>query len=724
MDNLNFHDELQKEIEVNINKERETYFETEKLKQAISAVNEEILNYISKRKELSDYILEYRKNMLDEYKDDEDKVTEYFDHEKFIREESFKTMDKRLKELTILKNTPYFGRIDFRDEDIDGIQSIYVGRFGVTPEGSYEPLIVDWRAPAASLFYTGKLGKAVYKAPMGNIDVDVLLKRQFVIKKGKLVGLFDSAVDVKDDILQVVLSGNANSKLKDIIMTIQEEQDNLIRQPRNKTIVVDGVAGSGKTTIALHRVAYLLYNYREVLQDKVLILGPNSIFMEYISSVLPSLGEVGVKQTTFNELATGILKLDGLMSFKEYIEKVLNNDSEFIKNILYKTSDEFIKKLDETLEDLEVNAFKCKDIKYREKIVLTKDEVLDMFKLHYKDMPLFRRSKKIKRIIISKLKDYRDELVRNIQSEYKEQMSKLSKEDRQIYLNSLNYNRKIKIREVIRDLVEVRKSLIWIENPQCIDIYKQINGEKELILDDLAPILYLKIKLEGFKIMEEIKHVVIDEAQDLSKIQYIVIKELTKCSSLTVVGDSNQRILPIQGNVPMSELESIYPEMNVEHFKLNKSYRSTKEIMTYANKYLNNQTDKIVPLVRNGFEVKEENFKDKNELIEKIKENLNELQSKGLESIAIVCRDLNRTEEIGKLLKNNFYVKVIDNEDIIYNNEGIIVIPSYFAKGLEFDAVVIIDENTDEHKEQDKLMYIMATRALHELITYKVSSKK
>lgn len=717
----NFQDELQKEIEMNIIKEQEMYYETEKLKEVIKLINDEMLSYISKRKDLSDYILEYRKNMLDEYKDDEDKVTEYFDHEKFIREESFKTMDKRLKELTILRNTPYFGRVDFKDEDIEAIENIYIGRFGVTPEGSYEPLIVDWRAPAASLFYAGKLGKAEYKAPMGNVDVDILLKRQFIIKKGSLIGLFDSAVDVKDDILQVVLSGNANNKLKDIIMTIQEEQDNLIRQPRNKTIVVDGVAGSGKTTIALHRVAYLLYNYREVLQDKVLILGPNSIFMEYISAVLPSLGEVGVKQTTFNELAMDILKLDNLMGFKAYIEKILNKNDEFIKAVMYKTSDNFIKKLDLLLEDMEDNAFKYRDIVYSDKVILSEEQVKEMFKLHYKDMPLYRRSKKIKRVVISKLKDYRDELVRNIQKEYKEELSKISKEQREIYLNSLNYNRKMKIREVIKKLMDVRKSLSWLDNSDCIEIYKKINGEGQFIVDDLAPILYLKIKLEGFKLNEEIKHVVIDEAQDLSKIQFIVIKELTKCGSLTVVGDSNQRILPIEGDIPMGELHNIYSEMNVEHFKLNKSYRSTKEIMTFANKYLDEKSDKIVPLVRSGSEVKEENFNDRTELIEKIKLEISDLQSKGLESIAIICRDLNSTEEIGKLLKSSLYAKVIDNEDIIFNNEGLIVIPSYFAKGLEFDAALIIDENFEKCENQDKLMYVMATRALHELVSFKAT---
>ncbi|MBM6861681.1 ATP-dependent DNA helicase, partial [Clostridium saudiense] len=238
---------------------------------------------------------------IEEHRDDEDKLIEYFDHEKYVKEESYKTIDKKLAEYTKLKENPYFGKVSFEDDGFK--ETIYIGRYGVNREGEFEPVIVDWRAPVSSLFYKGTLGETSYKSPDGEVPVDILSRRQIMIKKGVLQGFFDSEVDVKDEILQMILSSNTGEKLKDIVMTIQQEQDEIIREDRQKVVVVNGVAGSGKTTIALHRVAYLLYNFREQLGDKVLILGPNDIFIDYIGDVLPTLGEGGVRQQTFVNFA-------------------------------------------------------------------------------------------------------------------------------------------------------------------------------------------------------------------------------------------------------------------------------------------------------------------------------------------------------------------------------------------------------------------------------------
>jgi DNA helicase-2/ATP-dependent DNA helicase PcrA len=707
--------DLSLEKELALEKELQLNLEKEKLKDVISSINKEILNYIEKRKQVSDYIQDYRKKVIEDYRDDEDKVIEYFDHERFVKEEAFKTIDRRLKELNILTVSPYFGRVDFKEEGFQEKDSIYVGRFGMTPEGEYEPVVVDWRAPISSLFYTSKLGENSYNPPAGKVNVDILLKRQFIIKKAKLLGLFDSALDVKDDILQMVLSGNTSDKLRDIIMTIQEEQDNLIRQPKDKTIIVDGVAGSGKTTIALHRVAYLLYNHRDTLQDKVLILGPNSIFMEYIGTVLPSLGEVGVRQTTFRDFALDILDLDNIMSFKNYMERVLNGDKEFIEEILHKTSMEYLQELNSFIEVLDREYFKLNDIKFYDKVVVGIEELKELFNHHYKAMPLFRRSKKIKRIVYLKLKNSRDEAVRRIQKEYNEKIASLSKTELEIYEASLNMSRKAQIREAIQEIMRAKKDMAWIKNPDCMELYKELNESKELTQDDLAPILYLKIKLEGLKISEETKHVVIDEAQDYSPIQFLVIKELTRCISMTIVGDSNQRLLPLKGKTPMLQLEETIPSLNIEHFNLYKSYRSTKEIMEYANKYLGDS--RIVPIVRSGQQVIEQEVNNEKELVEKIDEMLHNLKEKEYENIAVLCRDLDETVRLGKKLKAKEYVKIIDKEDIIHSG-GAVVIPSYFAKGLEFDAVVLIQDKSREG--ESKLNYVMATRALHELVVYKI----
>lgn len=706
--------ELNLEMQLALEKELQMSVEKEKLEEVIDKINKEILNYIGKRKGVSDFIQEYRRNVIEEYRDDEDKLIEFFDHERFVKEEAFKTIDRRLKELTILASSPYFGRVDFREKDFDAAESIYVGRFGMTPEGEYEPVVVDWRAPISSLFYTSKLGENSYKAPAGKIDVDILLKRQFIIKKAKLLGLFDSALDVKDDILQMVLSGNTSEKLRDIIMTIQEEQDNLIRQPKESTIVVDGVAGSGKTTIALHRVAWLLYNHRDTLQDKVLILGPNSIFMEYISTVLPSLGEVGVRQTTFRDFAEDILNLANVMSFKDYMEKILNGDRAFVDEIIHKTSLDYLNELKAMIYKLDKEYFEYEEVKFFDKVVVTEHELNELFNDHYKDMPLFRRSSKVRRVIFSRLRDARDEQVRAIQKEYKDKLAKFSKAELEFEEASLNLIRKTKIREVISEVIRAKEALSWLRNPDCIELYNKYNGYKELTQDDLAPILYLKVKLEGLKIKEETKHVVIDEAQDYSPIQFFVIKELTRCSSMTIVGDSNQRLLPLKGQTPMLELKEILSNDRVEYFNLYKSYRSTKEIMEYANGYLSDS--RIVPIVRSGEPVEEFEFNSEDELIKGVKEQLKVLKEKEYENVAVLCRDLEETERIGHLLRTQEYIKLINKEDIIYSG-GTVVIPSYFAKGLEFDAVVFLQSRNSEG--DSKLNYVMATRALHKLLAYK-----
>lgn len=713
-------------IEVELKKQLEFNIEEEKLKIDVEIISEEILNYIQKRKEITKYILEYRKKVIEDYRDDEDMVIEYFDHEIYVKEEAFKTIDRRLKELTELKSSPYFGRIDFSEEDF-GINKMYIGRFGVTPENTFEPLIVDWRAPIASLFYTGALGEAFYEAPKEKRLVNILAKRQYIIKKEKLMGMFDSALDIKDEILQMVLSSNASEKLKDIIMTIQKEQDDLIRQPRTKTIVVDGVAGSGKTTIALHRVAYLLYNYRKILQDKVLILGPNNVFMEYISSVLPSLGESGVKQTTFRDFAFDLLDIKEVMSLKEYMEKVLSGEREFTEDIMYKNSVEYKNFLDDAVEKLDNEFFNIEDLFFMNELVLSKESIMEMFNLHYKTMPLFRRSKKIKRIIYSKISAARDEKVRLIQKEYEKVVSSLSEEEQSFKINDLEFNRKLKIREVIKEIIKLKRNLTWIEDGNCVELYNKINGYKRLTENDLGGILYFKIKLEGIKISEQIKHVVIDEAQDYNELQFLVIKELTRCTSLTIVGDSNQRIIPFNGKLPMHDLKNILPQCNVEEFKLNTSYRSTVEIMKYANKYLHSEP--IVPIVRNGEVVTEKTISNKDELNSFMIQKIEEFKGKAYENIAIICKDISETEKMFKLIKDSIKVKIINNENAVYHS-GIVVIPSYFAKGLEFDAVIMMLEESSgttdnlqsEYRQEDKLRYVMATRALHELHVVKKSS--
>lgn len=696
----------------NLKQEQAAEFDIEqkKLEEVIKIISNEILHYIQTRKEIAEYIIEARKKSLEEFEDDEDKIIEYFDHERFIKEKAFSTIDKRLKEFTILELSPYFGRVDFVESGY-GEDSIYIGRFGVTPTGEEEALVIDWRAPVAALFYENGIGEASYKAPSGSIKVDILKKRQYIIKKKKLLGLFDTAVDVKDDILQMMLSKNSEAKLTDIVMTIQKEQDNIIRQPRNKFVVVNGVAGSGKTTIALHRVAYLLYNFREILQDKVLILGPNSIFMEYIASVLPSLGEVGVNQQTYSSFAADILDLNKneVMSSKQYMERMLSNDDKFIKQIIYKNSDKFIEHLDELVRRTDKDYHRFQDVVYSGKTAVTQAEIYKMYDEYYVQMPLFRRMKKIKRIIYSKLRDERNNKVREINIEYESRLKLLNDEERNLQQNSIEFNRRLKIREAVKEVIDLKKKLTWLNNPDIKQLYSEMMEDEVLYtVDDMTALLYLRISFEGFKLDYEIKHVVIDEAQDYSKLAFIVIKQLTKCNGMTIVGDSNQRLLPLKGELAIENMESVADVSEVEYFKLTKSYRSTVEIMEYANKFL--KRDLSVPVVRNGKPVDEFEVWDETQLKHKIMEIIDNYKQDENESIAVICRDLKATEGLGKLLKG--YAAIIDKEDMVYKG-GVVIIPSYLAKGLEFDGVIIINE--DNRIKEDKAKYVMATRALHRL---------
>ena len=686
------------------------------LEKTLNILNEETLNYIEKRKAISDYILDYRKKYIEEYRDDEDKLIEYFDHERYIKEESYKAIDRKLSEFVKLKESPYFGKVNFVDDGYG--EELYIGRYGLTPEGSYDPVIVDWRAPVASLFYKGMLGKTTYNSPQGEVPVDILGRRQLIVKKAKLEGYFDSDINIQDEILQMVLSSNSGEKLKDIVNTIQKEQDEIIRADRSKVVVVNGVAGSGKTTIALHRVAYLLYNFRQQLTDKVLILGPNDIFMDYISEVLPNLGETAVNNETFLSFAYKEIGLnEEVLDITSYLEEVLRGNEDIINEIKYKSSKEFIELLDKKINEIEESYFKINSVKFLNEEIVSIDEINELFEKHYKYMPIFRRSQKIKRILFSKIKDKRDEKVREINAKAKEDIAKLSPDELVVEENNIEFRRRIAIRDVVREVMKSKSDVEeWIENERIVDIYKEFMNVEKLSYLDLAAILYLMIKLDGKKASYEIKHIVIDEAQDYNMLQFIVLKELTGCRSYTIVGDSNQRLIKAEEIPAMLRLKDIFGGF-FDLYELKKSYRSTYQIMEYASKLLDENA--VVPFVRKGeFDVLETTVPkdDMEDLIDVILNLLEDYQEEKYENVAVITKDKEELSIIAPELKKYTNILAFNKSDIIYRG-GKVLVPSYYAKGLEFDAVIIVDfdENTD-----NLIKYIMTTRALHRLSVVKV----
>ena len=690
--------------------------EEENLKRTLSILNDETLNYIEKRKAISEYILDYRKKYIEEYRDDEDKLIEYFDHERYIKEESYKAIDRKLSEFVKLKESPYFGKINFNDDGFN--EELYIGRYGLTPEGSYEPVIVDWRAPVASLFYKGMLGKTSYSSPQGEIPVDIVSRRQLMIKKATLEGYFDSDINIQDEILQMVLSSNSGEKLKDIVNTIQKEQDEIIRADRNKVVVVNGVAGSGKTTIALHRVAYLLYNYRRQLTDKVLILGPNDVFMDYISEVLPNLGETAVNNETFLSFAYKEIGLnEEVLDITSYLEEVLKGNEDIINEIKYKSSKEFIELLDKKINEIEEEYFKYNSVKFMDEEIVSIDEIRELFEKHYKYMPIFRRSQKVKRILISKIKDKRDEKVREINKNAQEEKAKLSADELVIEENNIEFRRRIAIRDVVREVMKSKTDIeLWIENKSIVDIYKEFTKVETLSYLDLAAILYLMIKLDGKKSNYEIKHIIIDEAQDYNMLQFIILKELTGCRSYTIVGDSNQRLVKAEEVPGMLRLKELFGGF-FNLYELKKSYRSTYQIMEYASKLLDE--DAVVPFVRKGeFDVLETEVPkgDIEDLIEVIANLLEDYQEEKYENIAVITKDKEELNIISPELKKRTNILAFNKSDIVYRG-GKVLIPSYYAKGLEFDAVIMLDFNEDA---DNLIKYIMSTRALHRLSVIKI----
>ena len=676
-----------------MNKEIEFAMEQDKLQDTLAILHKETLNYIAKRKSITEYIIDYRKKYMEEHKDDEYELEDYLDQEAYVKEQAYLYVDKRLKEFTKLKESPYFGKITFSEVD-EGIEEFYIGRFGLTPEDTYEPVIVDWRAPISSLFYKGKFGEVSYNSPDGEISGNLLDRKQLIVKKGELKGVFDSAVDVKDEILQMVLTTNSGSSLKDIVMTIQAEQDAVIRASRKKVVVVNGVAGSGKTTIALHRVSYLLYNYREEFGDKVLILGPNNIFMDYISQVLPTLGESNVSETTFENFAIKEIGLkEPIKSFSEYIEEAMTGNEEALTDYKYKSSQRFLDELDEIMADMNENYFKIENVEFfGEEIVGTK-EIEELFTKYYSYMPLFRRS------------DKRDEYVRNLNNEIRNKIKNLSEEELEVEKVNLEFTRRIRIREIVREVMNARDRLDkWLKHEDIIDVYKKITKTDSLGYMDLAGILYIMIKLDGKKCSKTVKHVVIDEAQDYTMTQFKVLKELTGCNSYTIVGEEEPAMI---------HLDKLFNEKNIDKYKLNKSYRSTQEIMEYANTYLDE--DKVVPLVRHGEKVIVEECTSKEDALETIITLIQDYEEDGLESIAVIVKDKEKLYELSKDLKKRMKITAFDSDDMIYKG-GKVLIPSYYAKGLEFDGVILIDNFDDS---ANLVKYIMCTRALHRLSVIK-----
>ena len=655
-------------------------------------------------------------------------------------------------------NKPYFARMDFK-ENGRSKETFYLGKMSLIDTKTLIPIIIDWRAPISNLYYEGKLGKASYKCLDSTIEGDILLKRQYMIENKKLEKYVDINVTGNDALLQDALEEKADDRLKNIVATIQGEQNRIIRADINKPLIVQGVAGSGKTTIALHRIAYLIYNYeKEFKPEEFMIIAPTKFFLNYISNILPDLGVNDVKQYTFEEFAFDVIgKKLKISDNNEKLVMIVNrrfdeinegNIDGMIKESKFKSSIEFKNLVEDYLKSQEEIYVPSEDFKFENTVILKKDNIKQLFKETYKMYDFELRLKEIEKNLISELKRKAPEIIKNIKDERsrrvynlegKERLKVFEEYEKKIDLIEKNYKKLTKnfLNSTKRkNSIEHYKNFIENFIPETNDTLKYLKkntmwnlNNNEIAFEDLAPIMYLQIKIFGIKDNLKIKHVVIDEAQDYGEFQFDVLKSILNSNSMTVLGDIAQGVHYYRGIENWKKFIDVeFKDVNTTYTTLSKTYRTTKEIMDVANNVINKlpeyEKEFIVigePVIDRKDSINVEQYEKTNDLIETINSRINVYKENNYKSIAIIGKDMKECEELHRLL-NRDDIKLIKGKDSEYNS-GISIIPSYLAKGLEFDCVIISDASEEKYTNSSldiKLLYVTITRAMSKLdIFYK-----
>ena len=590
-----------------------------------------------------------------------------------------------------VQNSPYFGKIIF-EENENAPKEVYIGITHVDEDNNH--LVHDWRSPICSLFYDYEVGPAEYIAPVGKIKGNLNSKRQFKIEYGKLIRIFDNSMNIDDDVLQEVLAEESNDKMKNIVNTIQQEQNKVIRNLEDKVLIVQGIAGSGKTSVALHRIAFLLYKLENLSSDNVLIFSPNKVFSEYISNVLPELGEANTLQTTFDGfLYDNITEYKGVETFTNFIERYYKNKENNKDLVFYKQSDKVIDDLEKYRDELIKKLEFTTDIEI-EKITIPREELNNMFHDRYSHMLLMDRIDSItSKICITEFLGKRTN----------------AKKIKSLLLKSLNIV--INYKELYASFFKSRAFEESFGRTLDDNEIRPILKNKEISFEDACLFIYLKGLLEGFSYRGRIEEVVIDEAQDYNKLQYKLIKNIFKKSNFTILGDVNQTINPYYKYKSLEELKEIWDDTT--YLELKKTYRSSEEIIAFANKILDlNHVTAIRK--KNNKEVVLRKTEDTNIL----KQDLKELE-KEYKSVAIITKTDEEASKIYESLRTDFKkLSLLENKASSFNR-NLVVTPSYIAKGLEFDAVIIYTDQDNSYKIEEKYLYYVAvTRAQHELIVY------
>ncbi|GGG36100.1 HelD family protein [Hymenobacter glacieicola] len=653
----------------------------EKLTLAVRRVDDAVRQFSSELRQKKQYIHEHQSGM-----DEADMVAagQSIDRMAFTGEAAVSRKRRLLK----LAQSPYFGRIDFATPQQPEATPVYIGVYSFFDEQQRQNLIYDWRAPISSLFYDFELGPASYPTPSGTVQGSIALKRQYKIRDGRLEFLLDSDVNIHDDVLQRELAKSSDDKMKNIVATIQRDQNAVIRNEEASVMVIQGVAGSGKTSIALHRIAFLLYRYRESIAAKdVLIISPNKVFADYISNVLPELGEEHIPELGMEELAADLL--DNRYTFQTFFEQVSalleQHDAAFIERIRFKSSFGFLSQLNQYLLHIENHYITITELRVGRTVIPA--AVIQQKLRAYHRVPLLKRFP----LVANDLRAYlRDAVGRKLTGQEKTTLGEAL--PRMFKLSN--------VLDLYRDFYR------WIGRPELLKLDAH---RLHLEYADVFALIYLRLRLEGITAYDHVKHLLVDEMQDYTPVQYAVLSRLFHCRK-TILGDVSQTVNPYSAS-SAETIERVFPQADI--VKLFRSYRSTVEITAFAQRITPNLD--IIPLERHGPEPVIMHCSSNEEELQTLAQLVAAFSSSGNHSLGVICKTLRQAQKAYQALQGP-NVHLLTDESTTFK-EGIIITTAHLAKGLEFDAVIVPFASARNYKtEVDKsMLYVACTRAMHQL---------
>ncbi|MBM7564720.1 RNA polymerase recycling motor HelD [Paenibacillus sacheonensis] len=697
------------------------------------------------------------------------------------RERTHRHAARQLKTLRKLKSSPYFGRIDFMENGETAADQVYLGIASLRDSADEAYLIYDWRAPIASLYYDYPPGPAQLRTPAGLIQGELLLKRQFVIRDGEIVSLFDTGVTIGDELLQEVLGRHSDAQMRSIVGTIQREQNRIIRNERSRLLLVQGAAGSGKTSAALQRVAYLLYRFRGTLSaDQIVLFSPNPMFNSYVSTVLPELGEENMQQTTFQDYLAARLghsfKLENPYAQLEYAlraEKEPGYESR-MAGIRYKATTGFVRLIDGYLGVLASYGIIFRDVRFRDELLMSGEDIRSYFYGLDRSIAVPNRMRLTAEWLLGRLKERQksalkeawvDEAVELLDKDtYLKAYQTLKRQNRKLKDDSFDdFDREREllgqyivleavrpIRSRIKKLtfVDVRSTFLklfldsemaaaaaahaGIELPEkwetiCKDTIDRLLLKK-MAYEDATPFLYVVERIRGFQTNTSVRHVIVDEAQDYTAFQFAYMQRLFPFSRITALGDLNQSIqahaVNNDSDTGFAALAALFPASESETIVLRQSYRSTRPIVEFTSMLIPGG-EGIEPFNRDGMKPILTVAQDRDDLHRSIRERLLSLAEQGNRTIAVICKTAAQSLMVHEALLGVGPIRLVESETSTFE-PGIVVIPSYLAKGVEFDAVLIYDASgsqTGYGKESERrLFYTVCTRAMHELHIFALGS--